>query len=75
MRESCLDTAKTDASWVAETLDFIGWIPEDTIDLGRGVKAPRWYRRMTHINLPNAHVGYAVLDIDDTGSKLQTFPK
>jgi hypothetical protein len=75
VRESCLDTAKTDASWVAETLDFIGWIPEDTIDLGRGVKAPRWYRRMTHINLPNAHVGYAVLDIDDTGSKLQTFPK
>ena len=73
VRESCLDTAKTDASWVAETLEFIGRVPEDTIDLGRGVKAPRWYRRMTHINLPDAHVGYAVLDIDETGSKLQTF--
>jgi len=73
VRKSCLDTAKTDASWVAETLDFIGRGPEDTIDLGRGVKAPRWHRRMTHINLPDAHVGYAVLDIDETGSKLQTF--
>jgi predicted phosphodiesterase len=73
VRKSCLDTANTDASWVAETLDFIGRVPEDTIDLGRGVKAPRWYRRMTHINLPDAHVGYAVLDIDETGSKLQTF--
>jgi len=73
VRKSCLDTANTDASWVAETLDFIGRVPEDTIDLGRGVKAPRWYRRMTHINLPDAHVGYAVLDIDETGSKIQTF--
>ena len=74
-RESCLDTAKTNASRVAETLDFIGRVPEDTIALGRNVKAPAWYRRMTHINLPDAHVGYAVLDIDETGSKLQTFLK
>lgn len=73
MKRLCLDTAEKDASWVAEILDFIGRVPEDTIDLGRGVKAPRWYRRMTHINLPDAHVGYAVLDIDETGSKLQTF--
>ena len=75
VRKTCLDSAKTDASWVVETLDFIGRVPEDTIDLGKGVKAPRWYRRMTHINLPDAHVGYAVLDIDKTGSKLQTFLK
>jgi predicted phosphodiesterase len=73
VRKSCLDTAETDASWVADTLDFIGRVPENTIDLGRGVKAPRWYRRMTHINLPDAHVGYSVLDIHETGSKLQTF--
>lgn len=73
VRESCLDIAKTNASRVAETLDFIGRVPEDTIALGRGVKAPAWYRRMTHINLPDAHVGYDVLDIDETNSKLQTF--
>jgi predicted phosphodiesterase len=73
MKRLCLDTAEKDASCVAEAFDFIGRVPKDTIDLGRGVKAPRWYRRMTHINLPDAHVGYAVLDIDETGSKLQTF--
>ena len=73
VRKSCLDAAKPDASWAAKTLAFIGRVPEDTIDLGRGVKAPRWYRQMTHLNLPDAHVGYAVLDVDETGSKLQTF--
>jgi len=30
---------------------------------------------MTHVNLPDAHVGYAVLDIDEAGSKLQTFAR
>ena len=73
MRKSCFDTAKLDVSWAAEAFNLIGHVPEDIIDLGRGIKAPRWYRRMTHLNLPDAHVGYAVLDIDEAGSKLQTF--
>ena len=72
-RNSCLDSAKPNVSWVAEAFNLIGRVPGDRIDLGRGVKAPRWYRQMTHINLPDAHVGYAVLNIDDGGSKLQTF--
>ncbi len=73
VRKSCLDAAKPDALWAAKTLEFIGRVPKDTIDLGRGVKTPRWYRQMTHINLPDAHVGYAVLDVAENGSKLQTF--
>lgn len=73
MEKACLAVAKSNAAWVAETLAFLGRVPQDTIDLGRGVKLPRWYRRMTHINLPDAHVGYAILGIDQTGSKLQTF--
>lgn len=28
---------------------------------------------MTHINLPDAHMGYAVMDIGDGGVKLQSF--
>jgi len=28
---------------------------------------------MMHINLPDTRMGYAILDIDETGSKLQTF--
>ena len=27
---------------------------------------------MTHVNLPDAHVGYAVMDVDQTDVKLQT---
>ena len=73
VRESCLKAVKSNVSWVEERLEYIGRVPEDTVRVGRGLKVPRWYRRMTHINLPDACVGYAVLDIDETGSKLQTF--
>jgi hypothetical protein len=73
VRKSCLDTAKPDVARAAESLELIGRVPEDTIDFGRGVKAPRWYRHMTHISLPDAHIGYAIMDIVETGIKLQTF--
>jgi len=73
VRKACLNSAKLDVSWTAEALNNIGRVSEDSIYHGRGVKVPRWYRRMTHINLPDAHVGYAVLDVDKTSSKLQTF--
>jgi predicted phosphodiesterase len=73
VRKSCLDAAKPDASWADQVFAFVGRIPKDTIEIGRGVKAPRWYRQMTHVNLPDAHVGYAVMDVDEEGAKLQTF--
>jgi hypothetical protein len=28
---------------------------------------------MAHISLPDAHIGYAIMDIVETGIKLQTF--
>jgi hypothetical protein len=31
------------------------------------------YRQMTHVNLPDAHVGHAVLDIGEAVSRLKTF--
>jgi predicted phosphodiesterase len=73
VRKSCLGTAKADVSRAAESFELIGSVPEETIDLGRGVKAPRWYRQMTHINFPDAHIGYAIMDIVESGTKLQTF--
>ncbi|MFA5786282.1 MAG: metallophosphoesterase [Actinomycetota bacterium] len=73
VRKSCLDAAKPDASWADQVFAFVGRIPKDTIEIGRGVKAPRWYRQMTHVNLPDAHVGYAVMDVDEESAKLQTF--
>lgn len=70
VKDAC---AQTLSPWAEQTLSFIGQIPPETITIGRGVKAPRWYREMTHINLPDARIGYAVMDIDETGIKLQNF--
>lgn len=73
VKKSCLDFAQSNAAWVEQAFSLICRIPEDTVDTGRGIKVPSWYRRMTHVNLPDACVGSAVLDVDETGVKLQTF--
>ncbi len=73
VKKSCFDVDQSNATWVDKALSLIGRIPKNTIDIGRGMKAPFWYRGMTHINLPDACIGYAVLDVDETGAKLQTF--
>jgi predicted phosphodiesterase len=73
VRNACTKNNETAAFGIAEAFNLICRVPDDKINLGRGVKAPRWYRRMMHINLPDAHVGYAVLDIDEADSRLQTF--
>jgi predicted phosphodiesterase len=51
---------------------FRGEIPEETVHIGRGRKAPRWYARMTHVNLPDARVGYAVVDVEGTHTAIHT---
>ena len=73
VRNACTGNARPEAEWVEQAFSVLGRIPEDTIDIGRGIKVPRWYRGMTHVNLPDVHVGYAVMDIDEAGTKLQTF--
>ena len=64
----------SEASWVEEAFALIGRIPEETVHIGRQTSAPRWYRGMTHINLPDAHVGYAVMDLTKTGAAIRTLP-
>jgi predicted phosphodiesterase len=64
MRRACLDKPESEVEWPKEVFDLIGRIPKETVHIGRGTKAPRWYLGMTHINLPDAHVGYAVLDVE-----------
>jgi len=73
VRNACTKNEEPGAYEAAEAFNLIGRVPAENIDIGRGVKAPRWYRQMTHVNLPDAHVGYAVLDIDEASSRLQTF--
>ena len=72
VRKACLGGFATEAKWVEETFAFIGRIPEDTVHIGRQTRASRWYRGMTHINLPDAHVGHAVLDVKGTSTAIQT---
>jgi len=72
VRKTCLGKRPTEAKWAEDAFALIGQLPEDTVHVGRGTKVPRWYRGMTHINLPDAHVGYAVLDIDGASTAIQT---
>jgi len=72
VRKACLDASKIDAPWVEQAFSNIGRIPEETAHAGRGRKEPRWFRGMTHINLPDAHLGYAVLDVEEKGAAIQT---
>jgi len=71
-RRACLDRPESEVRWAEQAFAFIGRIPKETVHIGRGAKAPRWYRGMTHINLPDAHVGYAVLDVEGTSTAIQT---
>lgn len=50
----------------------LGELPDESVASSRGVREPRWYRGLTHVNVPDAAVGYAVLDVNDAGTKLQT---
>jgi len=72
VRTACLKVAEPGSTCAEQALSLIGRIPEETVHVGRGRKVPRWYRGMTHINLPDAHVGYAVVDIEGTKKAIQT---
>jgi predicted phosphodiesterase len=76
VEQRCLAAAPSKAAWIAESLGAIGSVLEDSDVQGKGAGCaagePRWFRGMTHVNLPDAHVGHAVLDVGETGWKLQT---
>ena len=72
VRRACLGGTATEPKWAEEALAFIGRIPEETVNIGRRARVPRWYRGMTHINLPDGHVGYAILDVEGGSTAIQT---
>ena len=45
---------------------------QEVIPIGRGLKAPRWYREMFCINLPDCHAGYAVLVVEHGSAHIDT---
>lgn len=70
VREAFEESRGRRAERVHHDLDQIGamtqWPESSTVG------EPRWYRGMTHINLPDAHVGYAVMDIGRDGAKVHS---
>lgn len=72
VRVACLGGTETEAKWAEEAFAFIGRIPEETVHIGRRTRVPRWYRGMTHINLPDGHVGYAILDVEGKSTAIQS---
>ncbi len=72
VRKTHLGGSPAKATWVKEAFALIARLPEGAAHAGRRTRAPRWYRGMTHINLPDAHVGYAVLDTEGDRTATKT---
>ncbi len=47
-------------------------LPRMTVTMGRGENVPAWYPKMWSVNLPDAHTGYAVLDMADPSRAVLT---
>jgi predicted phosphodiesterase len=73
VRHACSEASAGAAAMIESAFALIDQLSEEAVLMGRGIKAPRWHRDMTHINLSDAHVGYAVLDIEEDCRHLQTF--
>ena len=71
-KQSCIEARGSETAKVEQAFSVIDRIPETEARLGRGVKVPRWYRKMSHISLPDADIGYAVLDLAKEGSRIHT---
>ena len=56
-----------------QAFSFLAQLPNETVNVGRRAQSPLWYRKMTHINLPDADVGYAVIDVEKGHTQLNTF--
>ncbi len=75
IKKACLEARGSETAKVEHAFSVIDKIPETEARLGRGVKVPRWYCKMTHINLPDADVGYAVMELTDEGAEVRTSPR
>ena len=75
VKSACLGVADQCASRIEDALSLIGNLPDDTVFMGRRGKVPRWYRAMTHVNLPDAHVGFGVLEITEGRRAIETYAR
>ncbi len=75
VKSACLGVADQSASRIEDAFSLIGNLPDDTVFMGRRGKVPRWYRAMTHVNLPDAHVGFGVLEITEGRRAIETYAR
>lgn len=68
IHQTCLDKATARQDAIDRSFKLIGQhLSQEIHERAREIE-PSWYRGMTHINLADAHVGYAILEIDNSGS-------
>jgi len=72
VEDACLGAGRNSAA-VAEMLRIVADRPNERTEADEHTREPRWYRSMTHVNLPDADTGYAVMDVDGDNAHLQCF--
>jgi hypothetical protein len=72
LQQRCLTASSSKAAWIEDSLALIGSIIKESEVPGGSAGEPRWYRGVRHINLPDAHMGHAVLDVYEADWKLRT---
>jgi hypothetical protein len=71
-RDACMTSDGARGEHLNRSFDLIERsLNQEIHDGGRRIE-PRWYRGMTHINLADAHVGYSLLEIENSGSTRST---
>jgi hypothetical protein len=70
--QACLDKPAARREAIDRSFDLIGRHLSKEIHERARKAEPRWYRGMTHINLADAHIGFAILEIDDSESPHST---
>lgn len=70
VEDACMGTSKGSPA-VAEALRIIANRASELTEENK--REPWWYKGMTHVNLPDADTGYAIMDIDGESACLQCF--
>ncbi len=72
IEQACAGASRKCMTDVESALNTLRTMPDYSMIEKKKSGEPAWYRGMTHINLPDAEIGYAILDIDAAGAHLQT---
>lgn len=73
VRQACRKVANYREQEVEEAFDLIETLSDDKVHIGREGSGHRWYKETMHINLPDAPVGFAVMDVDSDDVTIQCF--